>query len=183
MYPCNWIWLLFSWWKTRWNSGSSNNFATEQSKMVTERRVWSVLSDFRSQTTFLALLIIKTNYSRLHHIYATRNDKQETASNYCRSGNQEWDCKQHENIGTSFTNPKTLTSTYKCKIKQNRYQSNPFIEIGYLEFQVVWVLATGETEFFSKVSLQEFVSGEGGQNTSVDSLLVGLSLFRGLKRI
>ena len=45
----------------------------------------------------------------------------------------------------------------------------------------MWVLTTGETEFFSKVSLQEFVSGEGGQNTGIDSLLVGLSLFRGLK--
>jgi len=45
----------------------------------------------------------------------------------------------------------------------------------------VWVLATGETELFLEIALHEWVGANGGEETSIDGLLVGLALLRGLK--
>jgi len=45
----------------------------------------------------------------------------------------------------------------------------------------MWVLATGETELLLEITLHEWVGANGGEETSIDCLLIGLALLRGLK--
>jgi len=43
----------------------------------------------------------------------------------------------------------------------------------------MWVLATGETELLLEITLHEWVGANGGEETSIDCLLIGLALLRG----
>ena len=69
----------------------------------------------------------------------------------------------------------TVIIYYREKTISNR-SSKPF-----LEFHQMWVLATGETEFLLEVALHEWIRSNGGEETSIDGLLVGLALLGGLK--
>ena len=69
----------------------------------------------------------------------------------------------------------TVIIYYREKTISNS-NSKPF-----LEFHQMWVLATGETEFLLEVALHEWIRSNGGEETSIDGLLVGLALLGGLK--